>query len=572
MMRYAILAALAVLVLGCEAMKRPDGLEPELAAELRTGERKPGTRPEALERALLPPVQMSMPLMQGLELEPRFDLSVTNAPAQQVFMSIVSGTRYSMLVHPDVGGAISVNLKDVTVEEALAAIRDLYGYEYRIEGRRVFVQGSGLQTRVFKVNYLPGQRSGASEVRVQSSAVSEAAVGAPGTVPAPGSSTSRSLESSRVRTEQASNFWGDLRAALLAIIGAGEGRSVVVTPQAGVVVVRALPAELRAVDNYLRATRIAVERQVMLEAKIVDVTLSSSFQSGINWAAFSSGGGTIGQASQGTLLTPRGQGGLQATGASNININTGAAPTVLGPAFSSTAGRDLANHTVAGGSVFGLALATSNFAALLTFLETQGNVQVLSSPRIATINNQKAVLKVGTDEFFVTGISTTSTTNGNATQTTPSITVQPFFSGIVLDVTPQIDEEGNIILHVHPAVSEVTESTRVVNFGGALDQVRLPLAKSTVNETDTIVRVTDGNIVAIGGLMSVDVRDNRGGLPGVSEGGLGDLARNTDRRSGKRELVILIKPTLIQSDREAELDLRQTRGRFEALTTPAERR
>jgi MSHA biogenesis protein MshL len=102
--------------------------------------------------------------------------------------------------------------------------------------------------------------------------------------------------------------------------------------------------------------------------------------------------------------------------------------------------------------------------------------------------------------------------------------------------------------------------------------VRLPLAKSTVNETDTIVRVSDGNIVAIGGLMSVDVRDSRGGLPGVSEGGLGDLVRNTDRRSGKRELVILIKPTVVQSDRESELELRQTRQRFEALKPPANRR
>jgi MSHA biogenesis protein MshL len=197
---------------------------------------------------------------------------------------------------------------------------------------------------------------------------------------------------------------------------------------------------------------------------------------------------------------------------------------------------------------------------------------VLSSPRLATMNNQKAVLKVGTDEFFVTGVTTTSTTTGSSTQTSPTITVQPFFSGIVLDVTPQIDEDGNIILHIHPAVSEVTESTRIVNLGGAIDQVRLPLAKSTVNETDTIVRVSDGNIVAIGGLMSVDVRDNRGGLPGVSEGGLGDLVRNTDRRSGKRELVILIKPTVIQSDRESEQDLRQMRQRFEALTPPANRR
>ena len=570
MKRAAALALL--LIVGCVTPPRPDGLEPEISAALgRTGERKPPARPESLERALLPPVQMGMPNVQGLELDPRFDLVVTSAPAAQVFMSIVSGTRYSMLVHPDVTGVISVNLKDVTVEEALAAIRDLYGYEYRIEGRRVLVQGSGLQSRVFKVNYLPGQRRGASEVRVQSSAVSEAAIAAPGTVPNTGG-TSRSLESSRVRTEQASDFWVDLRAALVAIVGAAEGRSVVVSPQAGVVVVRALPQELRGVENYLRATRLAVERQVMLEAKIVDVTLSGSFQSGINWAGFSSGGLSVGQASQGTLLQPRGQGRLQATGAGGVFVNPGAPPTVVNPAFSGAAGHDLVNHTIAGGNVFGLALATSNFASLLTFLETQGNVQVLSSPRLATLNNQKAVLKVGTDEFFVTGVSTTSTTTGSATQTSPTITVQPFFSGIVLDVTPQIDEDGNIILHIHPSVSEVTESTRIVNFGGALDQVRLPLAKSTVNETDTIVRVSDGNIVAIGGLMSVDMRDNRGGLPGVTEGGLGDLVRNTDRRTGKRELVILLKPTVIQSDRESEEDLRQMRQRYEALTPPAGRR
>ena len=399
---------------------------------------------------------------------------------------------------------------------------------------------------------------------MQSSAISEATAAAPGTAPSTGGA-SRSLESSRVRTEQQSDFWVDLRSALVAIIGAAEGRSVVVTPNAGVVVVRALPTELRAVESYLRATRLAVERQVMLEAKIVDVTLSASFQSGINWAAFSSGGGSIGQVSQGTLLQPRAPGNIQGTGGTIIT-NADGTRTLVGPALSAFPGRDLANHAITGGNVFGLALATSNFAALLTFLETQGNVQVLSSPRLATLNNQKAVLKVGTDEFFVTNVSTTSTTTGSATQTSPTITVQPFFSGIVLDVTPQIDEDGNIILHIHPSVSEVTESTRVVNLGGGLaDQIRLPLAKSTVNETDTIVRVSDGNIVAIGGLMSVDVRDNRGGLPGITEGGLGDLARNTDRRSTKRELVILLKPTVIQSDRNWEQDLGETRGRMERL-------
>ncbi|MGQ0544338.1 MAG: type II secretion system protein GspD, partial [Betaproteobacteria bacterium] len=255
-------------------------------------------------------------------------------------------------------------------------------------------------------------------------------------------------------------------------------------------------------------------------------------------------------------------------GARGQALATGVAPGGViadptGRSISATSG-SFATASPAG-AVFGLALQTSNFASLLTFLESQGNVQVLSSPRIATLNNQKAVLKVGTDEFFVTNVSTTTTTTGTTPVTSPSVTVQPFFSGIVLDVTPQIDEGSNIILHIHPAVSEVTESTRVVNLGGGAPSITLPLAKSSVNETDTIVRVSDGNIVAIGGLMSVDARDQRGGIPGVSDEGPGRLLRNTSTATRKRELVILLKPTLIHSDREWERDVRETRERLERM-------
>ena len=141
---------LLLLAVGCVTPERPDGLEPEIAGELgRTAQRKPPARPESLERALLPPLRMEMPDLSGRPLDGRFDLAVSGAPAAQVFMSLASGTRYSMLVHPDVTGVISVNLKDVTVEEALAAIRDLYGYEYRIEGRRVLVQGSDCPASVW---------------------------------------------------------------------------------------------------------------------------------------------------------------------------------------------------------------------------------------------------------------------------------------------------------------------------------------------------------------------------------------------------------------------------------------
>jgi MSHA biogenesis protein MshL len=540
-------------------------------ADRRSPRGKESAKP-ALDLALLPPMRMEMPSVAGRPIEPRFDLVVNNAPAQQVFASIVSGTRYNMLVHPSVTGTVSVSLKDVTVLEALDAIRDLYGFEYRIDGTRIFVQPAGLQSRVYQINYLQGQRRGSSDVRVQSGSVSDSG-GAPGLPSAAGSTgfpgsvaptgvpgglpVSRSLESSRISTQISSDLWRDLREALITLVGTGEGRSVVITPQSGVVVVRALPHEHRAIEQYLKATKISIERQVMLEAKIIEVTLSSSYQSGINWALFNRGRVGVGQVSSTTGQTTTLGAAGQVLSSGGMNVDS-AARTIT------TLGAGALASTNPAGAVFGLALQTSNFGALLQFLETQGSVQVLSSPRVATMNNSKAVLKVGTDNFFVTNVTTTTITSGTATQTSPSVQVQPFFSGIVLDVTPQIDDANMVTLHVHPSVSEVTEKDLQVNLGGTFAAIVLPLAQSTISETDTIVRVSDGNIVAIGGLMSVGVQDNRGGLPGAPS-----PLRNSNVQLSKKELVILLKPTLIQSDRSWDQDLEETRGRLQNLYPPA---
>jgi MSHA biogenesis protein MshL len=139
--------------------------------------------------------------------------------------------------------------------------------------------------------------------------------------------------------------------------------------------------------------------------------------------------------------------------------------------------------------------------------------------------------------------------------------VAPFFSGIMLDVTPQIDDGTSITLHVHPSISTVTENPTVVDLGGTIPSITLPLPKSAVNESDTVVRVTDGNIVAIGGLMSMGRRDSRTGIPGIADAN--PLFRNTDNQLRKREIVILIKPTIIQGDATWGQDLRDTQQRLE---------
>jgi MSHA biogenesis protein MshL len=557
-----------LLVAGCaQQPAKPDLGQQVTELDRAIASQAAARQPDAVDQALLPPIVVEMPKVDGQPVEPRFDLSVNNALASEVFMAIVSGTRYSMVVHPGVKDRLSVNLKDVTVQEALETIREIYGYEYRVQGTRILVEPVSLQTRIFQVNYLLSARKGRSEIRVSSGAISDTSgqqqAGAT-TTGIPPQSTVKALESSRIETSASNDIWSDILDAVRTIIGAEGGRNVIVNPQSGIVLVRALPAELREVAKFLSTMQGVVARQVMLEAKIIEVQLKDGFATGINWAAFRTGDNSrlaTGVLSPGTVLRPEGE--LSTFTARGPDGNLLANSQLLSDPASPGA---IATQAAVPGTLFGLAFQTANFAALIGFLETQGDLQVLSSPRIATLNNQKAVLKVGTDEFFVTNITTNqTTTTGGAIQNSPSITVQPFFSGVALDVTPQIDANDEIILHIHPSVSRVIDKVKDIDLGDS-GVFRLPLASSDIRETDTIVRVGNGNIVAIGGLMTEASERNKSGLPWAGDiPVIGHAFKNTNRRSQKAELVILLKPTVIQGEDSWKQDLRDTRERIDRL-------
>lgn len=524
---------------------------------------------EKVSASLMPSLNAELPPVRK-PLEERFNLNFSNAPAGQFFMAIVAGTPYNMLVHPEVTGNISANLKDVTLFEALDAIRDMYGYEYRVEGTRIYVRPLTMQTRVFQINYLASVRKGSSDTRVTSGSVADVLATSSNqnqnnqnnqnngdNAGSGGSNNGRqSLTSSKINTSSVSDFWSELKSSLEILINSGHnGRQVVINPQSGVVVVRAMSDEIRNVAAYLKATQLSVDRQVILEAKILEVELNSQFQTGINWASFatpkagSSRVGSIGFMSPGSAL-------------STSRIYTD--DTGLG---STSVGNNLYAASRAAGSLFGLAFQTANFSALLSFLESQGTVHVLSSPRIATLNNQKAVLKVGKDEFFVTNLKTTPGTTSTSGNTSPtvSVDVMPFFSGVALDVTPQIDESGNITLHVHPSVSKVSTVEKTVNAGSA-GTIVLPLASSDISETDSVVRGQNGKIVAIGGLMRQANVNDRSQVPGAGEVPLlGGLFRNTNQVTQKRELVILIKPTIVDGDHGWDQDILESQRRIEDL-------
>ena len=600
----AVLALIAMLAAGCaQEPVRTNKVSEQMISELDKGAAPAKPRePDAVNRALLPPLRMELPQADGKPIEARFDLNVNNAPAREVFLSIVSGTRYSMLVSPEVSGTISVNLKDVSLSEALESIREIYGYEYKIDGTRVYIKPAGLQTRVFQVNYLIGARQGRSDMRVTAGSsglatapaatVNTAAAtqtlatpvqaapvvaaggtqGPPSLTPnAPGALGGIQSDATRMSTVQTTDFWAEVEYAIRTIVGKGEGRNIVISPQSGVVVVRAMPQELRSVAALLKAMQISVERQVMLEAKIVDVTLNQAYQTGINWAAFPTsgiaGGFTSGLGGVANSIGTRGAlSGSTAGSSSGSNSNFSANPGA-GPGLATLGGVVAGASGVAGG-VFGLAVQTDNFAALLQFLESQGSVQVLSSPRVATLNNQKAVLKVGTDQPYVTSITVVPgvTSAGVVIPTSVSPQISNIFSGISLDVTPQIDDSGNISLHIHPLVTSVASKAVGFNLAGVGAQ-SVDVAAVNVSESDTMVRTHDGNIVVLGGLMKVELNKGRSGIPGLADlPGLGGAFRNSSTDTIKRELVILIKPTIIESDKDWDRDLEDTRGRMQRMS------
>jgi len=458
------------------------------------------------------PDQIASPLSASIEQEKKIEIikpkevysfSLREADIKDVLRAIAKQTNYNVVMESDVEGECTVDLKDVTLEKALEYIVEPLEFSYKIEGKTVYVSKPRLETKMFSINYLALKKIG-------SSSVDGSIGGSQGTAAA--TTTKGSFVALESKTE--ADIWKSLEDNINKLISK-EGK-IFVNNQASMVVVTDYPRHLKSISKFLEGIETIVHRQVMIEAKIVEVQLSEGYKEGINWQLLNGKlwdySINIGQQFRSPIILP------------------GGAQTATSPPFFAI---------FAGGTHLDI---NNTFVELL---KTQGTINIVSSPKVITMNNQRAVIKVAKQDVYFDVQQNTGTGGSTAT-----VIYTPKFInvGLILDVIPQIDDAGNIILNIHPMLtSRISEVAQPINTGtGPTTFTYVPVLD--VRETDTMVKVKDGDTVIIGGLLQDYKKNDVKGIPGLMSIPLfGKLFSYTEETSTKIELVVMLTPRIVHN-------------------------
>ncbi|MDP2135894.1 MAG: pilus (MSHA type) biogenesis protein MshL [Sulfuritalea sp.] len=507
-----------------------------------------------------------------------YSVSVRNIPVQDLLFALSRDAKVNVDIHPGINGVVTINAIDQTLQQILTRLSKQIDMRWELDGPNLVVMPDSPFLRNYKVDYVNMSRdvSGSVSINTQIASTSTSATG--GSSGGGGGNNS----STSVTSNAKNNFWQSLEKNLKDILresdkilpegssetviertdqqattGTGaqaqgstagrsgattgnlagspnaaslqqqgttvvkrttfrEAASIIVNPEGGVIVVRATSRQHEKVQEYLDLVLTSARRQVMIEATIAEVELKDNYTQGINWQS---------------LRTLRPDAANRTSGFSMIQ-------NPAGPTFPTTAGAAFLLNYVAPGL---------GISATLSLLETFGNVKVLSSPKMSVLNNQTAMLKVVDNivYFLIKNDSTTTTTGttNNFTSTPQSVSV-----GLVMSVTPQISENGSILLNVRPTISSIKGG----DGAGKEDptpglQVKNIVPEIKTREMESMLRLTDGEIAVMGGLMSDELSQNTNAVPGLSKlPGVGTLFTSRSDGVTRKELVIFLKPTVIR--------------------------
>ena len=532
-----------ILLLGLGCATAPKKERAKLPSQKMEAAKSNPPLEEKLKEIVIPQMEEAKKVPDRL-----FSIYARDSNIQDVLLAFSKDSVLNIVIDPELSGKVTFDLKRVTLKEALDAILSPLGWTYRIDGKFIKISKLQMETRLFTLNYIATRRSGKREVYASTSTG-----GGLQTSSLPGQQTALSPGGARTGyTDMISvdevDLWKEIQKGLEGLIfGTVEekdkevssekektnwtrvderGKRLIINKSTGTIMVTDYSPNLNKVASYLETVEGSSQRQVTIQAKIMEVILSDDHKEGINWKVIEGLPRSINVAwgltdKAKTTGFPGGTAGFLSGTGTGTGVGTMATPGVL----------KIAPY----GGIFALGAAGTEVALsdIMQAISEQGDVKVLSSPTISTLNNQKAIIRVGNqDVFFITGAV--------ATQTTVTQIIQPMTIdiGILLDVTPQIAEDGTIIMNIHPSITDKT------------GEKTTPDGKSTfpllsVRETDTTVRVRDGQTIIIAGLMQEKTLENYTGVPVLhSIPILGGLFRYKSGTKTNSELVIMITPTL----------------------------
>ena len=529
-----------------------------------------------LARLVIPVLLLGgAPGLPAQEADPKpISLSVRDADWKDVLRAALENTDLNLSFDPDLDTRVQgLDLKGVTVNELLDEILPGYGLGYVRTGRSIHIVKSDGGLRFYQVDSLSLRRTGKKEFSVtasgqtiQTGSTGGSGSGSGGSSGSGSSGGSTSAYTSSLETGNGNDPWQELQMGLRTLVfgaappeaqsapapagaGAGgpastsyckDGKSLLINPGSGIVAVAADPGTQRKVERFLAEMRRRNQRQVLLEAKIVEVTLNNDSQMGVDWKSTLSAG--AGSGGPGTSIL-----GSFVTGNTN------------NPNLSSSDG------------LFTLGLANARISATLTALARDGRLTVLSSPRLTALNNQKAILRVVEEKAYFVSSSTTSGV-GSTTGATTSVNITPLVVpvGIVLDIQPQIGDDGSITLAVNPSVTSVVDvvSDQIDSPGTSSALASATLPEVNRRDLDTVVRIRSGETLVLAGIIQNSESADDRGVPWLKNiPFLGALFNKDEKSKSRTELAIFITPTLLEDSDQIAANRKTAEDRLRDVGT-----